>query len=821
MRIFPELAVVAVIAGVGLALWYDAPLGSARPLLMLGLAAVALAVGLKVMGLPAAPVVLGAALVLGAWRGESVADASAPIVPTGPTEVTVIVSDAPAISGSRVRFRAEVLADAADQHGSVPVGSNLLVYALPPSDLAARRGPPFLRYGDTLRVSGKLERPEPIGDFDYAAWLAAQGISGVMWARETETVATGGGHRATAALHRFRGGMASALQRAIPAPESGLAQALLLGIRSELPSSVKDSFRTAGMSHLLAISGLHVGIVLALTLGIGSATLGNGNPLVVFCAMATVWAYAIVSGLDPPVVRAAIMGSLALVQGLTGRGMRGLTALALAAGVMVCVDPALLGSLSFQLSFTAMAGVLVGLPVIALVTGALATVSGGSSSSSARWFQYALTLLTASIVISTTTTLATVPLIAVHFGEIPIMSVPATILAMPAMPMALVTAAATAAAGVVAPWLAPALGMLAWAPVAWIIRVAEAMPPVMASAGWVTPVVAVAWYVGLAVLALLVSSRRVRRIVSGWRRGPTWRPSGVAGFVAGVTPVVVLGIILVFGQMSATRAGGRLHVYVLDVGQGDAILVVTPRGRQVLVDGGPDPRTTLTALGQRLAPGDRGLDAVVVTHLDSDHAGGLIGVLDRYDADIVMEGAASSGSALFRQWESVLAQREHPRVRVQAGHRIELGSGVVMEVLHPPAGRIPSRIDGNANNLSVVMRVTYGEISFLLTGDVEQDVERYLVDDRGEELRSDVLKVAHHGSQSSTSSVFLRAVNPQSAVVSAGSENRYGHPHADVMERLGKAVGNERVFLTARDGTVEYITDGARLWVKTHSTNTP
>ncbi len=819
MRIFPELAVVAVIAGVGLALWYDVPLGSARPLLMLGLAAVALAVGLKVIGLPAAPVILGAALILGVWRGESVADTSAPLVPSGPTEVTVIVSDAPAISGSRVRFRAEVATEAAEQLGGVPAGSNLLVYALPPSDLASRRGPPYLRYGDTLRLSGKLERPEPIGDFDYAAWLAAQGISGVMWAREAETITTGGGHWATAALHRFRGSMASSLQRAMPAPESGLAQALLLGIRSELLPSVKDSFRTAGMSHLLAISGLHVGIVLALALGIGSATLGSGNSLVIFCAMAIVWAYAIVSGLDPPVVRAAIMGSLALVQGLTGRGMRGLTALLLAAGVMVCADPALLGSLSFQLSFTAMAGVIVGLPVIALCTGAMTTILGGSSASAARWLQYALTLLIASVVISTTTTLATVPLIAMHFGEIPIMSVPATILAMPAMPMALVAAAATAVVGVVAPWLAPALGMLAWAPVAWIILVAEAMPPVMAPSGWVTPMVAAGWYAGLTVLVLLLSSRRVRRVVSGWRRGPRWRPSGVAGFLVGVAPVVVLGVILVFGQMSATRADGRLHVYVLDVGQGDAILLVTPRGRQVLVDGGPDPRMALTALGQRLSPGDRSLDAVVVTHLDSDHAGGLIGVLDRYDADVVMQGAASSGSALFRQWESVLAQREHPRVRVQAGHRIELGSGVVMEVLHPPAGRIPSRIDGNANNLSVVMRVTYGEISFLLTGDVEEGVEKYLVDNRSEQLRSDVLKVAHHGSQSSTSAVFLRAVSPQSAVISAGSENRYGHPHADVLARLGTAVGHENVFLTSRDGTVEYITDGVRLWVKTHPTN--
>ena len=821
MRIFPELAVIAVIAGAGLALWLDISLGSAWPLLMLGLGALALAVALKVIGLPAAPVVLSAALVLGAWRAELVADASMPLVPDGPTEVTVIVTDAPTLSGSRVRFSGEVVANPAQKRGSVPVGTGLLVYALPPPDLAAKRAPPHLRYGDTLRLYGSLERPEPIGDFDYAAWLEAQGIAGVLWARQAETVATGGGHWAMAALHRFREHLASALQRAMPAPESGLAQALLLGIRTELPAEVKDSFRTAGMSHLLAISGLHVGIVLALALGIGAATLGNGNPMVIFGAMLTVWVYAVVSGLDPPVVRAAIMGSLALVQVLTGRGMRGLTALALAAGVMVCADPRLLTSLSFQLSFTAMAGVIVGLPLITLFSGAVATLAGSSNAWASRWLQYGLTLLIASVVISTTTTLATVPLIAMHFGELPVMSVPATILAMPAMPIALVASAATAVAGVVAPWLAPALGVLGWAPVAWIIRVAEAMPPVMAPADWVTPTVAVAWYGGLTILTLLMSSRRARRFAAGWRRGPRWRPSGVVGFTAGVAPVVVLAVILLFGQLSTTRADGLLHVHVLDVGQGDAILVVTSQGRQALVDGGPDPRVTLLALGERLPAGDRSLDAVVATHLDSDHAGGLIGVLDRYDADIVVQGPASPASALFPQWESVLHQRKHPAVSIRAGHRIRLDSGVVMEVLHPPAGKVPSGIDANTNNLSVVIRLTYGEVSFLLTGDVEQDVEGYLVDTRGEGLRSDVLKVGHHGSVSSTSAAFLKAVAPKSAVVSAGADNRYGHPHPDVIARLSGAIGAENVFVTARDGAVEYITDGVGLWVRTSSDFAP
>ena len=821
MRIFPELAVAAVIAGAALTLWFDTSLDSAWPLLMLGLAASALALALKMTGLPTAPVILGAALLLGSWRGELVAESSLPLVPDGPTEVTVIVTDAPTASGSRVRFRGEVVADQSESQASVPTGTGLLVHTLPPPDLVAKRAQPYLRYGDTLRLSGSLEQPEPIGDFDYAAWLETQGIAGVLWARKAETVTTGGGNWAMSALHQIRGRLAAALQRAMPAPESGLAQALLLGIRSEIPRPVKDRFRTAGMSHLLAISGLHVGIVLALALGIGSATLGSGNPLVVFGAMATVWIYAVMSGLDPPVVRAAIMGSLALVQVLTGRGMRGLTALVLAAGVMICADPTLLGSLSFQLSFTAMAGVMVGLPLITLASGAIGATAGGSSASVRRWLQYGLTLFIASVVISTTTTLATVPLIAMHFGEIPLMSVPATILAMPAMPLALVTAAATAALSVAAPWLGQALGVLSWAPVTWIIRVAEVMPPLTTPASWVTPWVAVVWYAGLSALAVMMSSRRARRIASVWRRGPRWRPSGGVGFIAGVTPVAVLGAILLLGQMSTTRADGLLHLHVLDVGQGDAILLVTPEGRQVLVDGGPDPRVALVALGELLPPGDRNLDAVVVTHLDSDHAGGLIGVLDRYDADVVIQGPTSSVSALFPQWESVLHRHDHPTVSIRAGHRIELDSGVVIEVLYPPAGKVPSWIDTNTNNLSVVMRVAYGEVSFLLTGDVEQDVERYLVETHGRTLGSDVLKAAHHGSSSSTSATFLKAVGPESAVVSAGADNRYGHPHADVMGRLESVVGDGSIYITSRDGTVEYISDGVGLWVRTRSDPAP
>ena len=818
MRLVPDLILVALVAGIGFGIWTDPSLPSALPLLLLFLGSLAAAVGCKLFGVPAGPVLLAAALIFGIWRAEVAGELPSPAVITGESvAATVLIADAPASSGAGYRFRAEVMADADGSAGGLPAGANVLMYSLPPDELVDRRARPFLRYGDTLRVSGSVTRPEPIGDFDYAAWLESQGIGGVMWAREVSPVATGGGSPATAALHRARTELAAGIQRSIPEPEAGLAQALLLGIRGELPHTVKESFRNAGMSHLLAISGLHVGVVMALTLGIASAVAGRNNPWAVLITVMVVWSYALLSGLDPPVVRAAIMGSLFMAQGLLGRGVRGLTSLLLAASAMLIIDPPLISSLSFQLSFTAMAGVIVGLPLITALNAATTGALSASEHWAARWTSYGLSLLIASVVISTTTTLATLPLVAWHFGEIPLMSVPATVLAMPAMPAALLGAAFTSLAGLISAPLATGLGTLTWAALAWLIWVADAMPPLLPSASWLTAQVAGAWLAATGLLAVLVSSRAVRRGVAALRRRPGWKPDGLSGVMAGAAPAAAIVVLLLVGQFASARPDGLLHVYVLDIGQGDAILVVTPDGRQMLVDGGADPRATLAAVSARLPAGDRSLDVVVATHLDSDHVGGLLGLLDRYQVGTVIHGAAlPDTAALYPQWQAALAGRDHPAAAVYAGHRVQLGRDVLLEALHPPPGGLPPGVERNANNDSVVLRLDYGDVSFLLTGDVEIEAERYLASTAGDGLRADVLKVGHHGSRTSTTDRFLDAVAPRSAVISAGRDNRYGHPHHEVVERLKRSVGADRVFLTARDGTVEYISDGESLWVKTH-----
>ena len=827
MRLFPDLTLAAFVAGIAAAHWYADWPPPPLPLLLLALAAVVIAAALRLLRWPAAPMLLAAALLLGWWRAEFAPQPTPPTLPTGnDLTATLVVADAPQIIGSRIRFHGRVVAPAASgasdgqsdgvaTPGSIPAGAGLLVYAFPPADLVAQRPAPYLRYGDRLLVSGNAERPAPIGDFDYAAWLESQGIAAILWARPTEWVGAGNPLTPAALLHRLRGALAQGIRAGIPDPQAGLAQALLLGIRSDLPAAVKDDFRTAGMSHLLAISGLHVGVVMTLTLSAAGAIAGRGSPPAAVITLLTVWGYAILSGLDPPVARAAIMGSLVLGSALLGRGLRGPTALLLAAALMLGVEPELLGSLSFLLSFSAMAGVIIALPLITLVSALATAPLAAFRSGAALWTQHIVSLLVASVIISLLTTLATMPLVAAHFGVIPLMSVPATILAMPALPFALLSALITAVVGLISAPLAMAVGALAWAPLSWLMAVAGAMPPHLLTAEWLAGPAAMVWYGALGLLIWLASASSMRRRLAELRRRMRWRPAGATAALAAAIPVIIIIIVLLTARIAAAGADGRLHIHILDIGQGDAILVVTPDGRQLLIDGGPDPAAALQALGRLLPPTDRTLDIVAVTHLDSDHSGGLLGVLTRYRAGIVLQGATSPDSALYPQWQAVLAQQEQPAATLRAGHRIQLGNAVTLEVLSPSGDDaiLPPGIRPSANNASLAMRLDYGAISFLFTGDIESDLERRLATQYGDRLQADVLKVAHHGSRTSTTPEFLQAVNPRAAVISAGKDNRFGHPHPEVTARLEDAVGSDNLFLTARDGTVEFISDGVDLWV--------
>ena len=289
------------------------------------------------------------------------------------------------------------------------------------------------------------------------------------------------------------------------------------------------------------------------------------------------------------------------------------------------------------------------------------------------------------------------------------------------------------------------------------------------------------------------------------------RPRWSLGFVF-LTVALLFASVILWNQVFK-GPDGKLHVYFFDVGQGDSILIVTPGGKQVLVDGGPNLTSATRALAGPMSPTDRSLDVVIMTHLDGDHSRGLLEVLDRYDVATVLVGDNPRGSGLPQEWTAKLKRRQIDPVRVSAGYRLEVEPRVNLEVLNPP--KVPFiGSDSDRNNNAVVLRLTYGRVAFLLASDIEAFTEDYLVR-YSPDLESTVLKAAHHGSRTSTTSGFLDRVKPTVAVISSGSGNRFGHPHPEVARRLERALGAEGIFRTDRQGTVEFVSDGVNLWVTT------
>lgn len=267
--------------------------------------------------------------------------------------------------------------------------------------------------------------------------------------------------------------------------------------------------------------------------------------------------------------------------------------------------------------------------------------------------------------------------------------------------------------------------------------------------------------------------------------------------------------LLVWSAIFKQPSANLLEVYFLDVGQGDSIFIETPAGRQVLIDGGPD-KTVLAELNQVIPFYDRTIDLIILTHPDADHITGLIEVLNYYQVDSILSSGFQKETAVYQKWRQLISQKDIRLVLAQAGQRIVFPSGPTLQILWPEQTLIDS-LAQKANNASVVSRLVYRQAEILLTGDIEKEIEQYLVYQQPRaELKSDILKVAHHGSKTSSSQRFLEMVDPQAAVISVGQDNRYGHPASAILERL-KGIF---VYRTDQDGQIQISTDGIQFEIK-------
>jgi competence protein ComEC len=672
---------------------------------------------------------------------------------------------------------------------------------------------PAYEYGDVLGVNGELKTPPQLDDFDYKGYLAHQGIYATMLYPEIEVLETGRGFRPLAWVHSLRSRLARNLADILPEPQASLAQGVILGIRGNIPQELRDDFARSGTSHLLAISGLHLSIMAGVILGIGLWLFGRRHYLYVWLALCVIWLYALVTGMHLPVVRGAIMASMFLFAELLGRQRSAIVALTVAAAVMVGVSPYILGDASFQLSFLAMAGLVFLSPVFRNLGRKATAALLGEEGAAVSITNVAVDTLSATL----GAVIAVWPVVAFYFGIISFVGPLATFLALPALPGVIIIGVLAALIGIVAMSVAHVVGWLAWLFLSYMTLVVSGLAAPSISSmevDSINPAFIWGYYLVLAVIIWFNSRRKpLQNMLSGaaarFKTGIrlSFRLSRAGKWI--ISPLLVIAVLVSFAAF--TMPDDNLHVSFLDVGEGDAILV-RKGNQQVLIDGGPGPQAINLEMGKEMPFWDRTIDLLVLTHPHNDHLAGLVEVLQRYEVGQVLYPALEYESPVYDEWRWLIQEGGIKQTLACAGQQISLCDGIIMTVLSPPSILLTDT-GSDVDNNSVVLRLNTGNISFLLTADIMREAEYELIRKRAD-LASTVLKVAHHGSDTSTTPEFLAVVNPEVAVISCGAENKFGHPNDAVVDRLEHRLGSENVYRTDKHGTIEFTTDGQRLWVE-------
>lgn len=756
-------------------------------------------------------VVVAAACVLGAWRGASAA------MPSGPQSVSALVGREWTWTGTLAddpRPRAErqqlVLDDVrlAAKDRLRPVRGRILVWLPRTVSLAV---------GDTVRVTARLDEPQDFDGFAYREYLARQGIGAIARAFDATVV----GHKSNplvaitaATRHWLLGG----LNDTVPEPEAALGAGILLGVRAGIAPEVADAFAAAGLTHVVAISGWNIAIVAALIAAL-LRPLGKrrgGRPIASACTIAAIGGYVLLTGASPSVVRAALMAGAILLARLEGSAAHAASALMLAALGMLIVAPPVLWDVGFQLSLLATAGLIV--------------FAGPIERRLEGW----PSLLREPLALTAAAQLATLPVILGNFDRLSLVAPLANIVVTPIVPLAMLASAIAAVVGALdAAVHVPLLGdAAAWLGAGWawltlramILAGTTAAALPFASVPWQPPGwLLAAWYPMLAA-AWFAASRRARPAgeIHPELGLAAARPPGKARVPIDLIRRILrprwilLGSVALLGAISlASLPDGRLHLTALDIGQGDAILVESPTGRTVLIDGGPDPDLTLRRLGANLPFFERRIAVMLLTHPHQDHIAGLVEVMARFRVGMLIHAGIPFGNPAYPRLLTDAAREAGLRLVLgRAGQRLQIDGTTSLEILYPTAADVAGPLpDGDINNGSIVAVLRSGAFVALLTGDAEAPVEARLAD-RGLLGPVDVLKVGHHGSRSGTTARLIELTRPAAALISVGTDNDYGHPAAVTLATLAGQAGLI-VHRTDLEGDLEVVSDGRAFRVRT------
>lgn len=603
---------------------------------------------------------------------------------------------------------------------------------------------PSIKYGDSLYIEGEFKQPEEARNYkgyNYKQYLKTKKIIGTVELEKAKILKSSNG----SFIHNIQKYIRDTINGILTDEEGNLLLAILLGDKDKLSEDIQESFKTSNLSHMLAVSGAHVSyIILGLTYVLQNSIIGKKNGKIV-CIIFLLFFMAI-TNFTPSVTRACIMAILTLFSGIIYRKSDVYTNISVAALITLIFNPYSLLDLGFQLSYGGTIGIIIFIKRIQ---------EKKSNSKVINYIkQMALVSVYANIII--------IPIMMYHFNTVSLTFIISNIMASPILGIIVITGFLFIIASITVKPLTRLIAIFIKPILSILIKISQICSKLpFSSILVVTPYIfnVISYY---AIILYCIKSKKNNKCKI----------------------IICLLIVLILINFIIYIFPQKLRIFFIDVGQGDSTLIITPDKKTVLIDGGGSDSFDVGEkvllpylLDRRILK----IDYVLISHFDTDHCGGILTIMEKVKVKNIIISEQAEHSENYERFKKLMINKKIRLIEVKKGDKIKIGRYSEFKILFPPS-RLLS--ENPLNNNSIVAQFNYNNFKMLFTGDIEKLAEQQILKTEKAEIRADILKVAHHGSKTSSIPEFIKAVRPKIALIGVGKNNTFGHPNQQTIKNL-------------------------------------